>query len=406
MAYEELRKLYYGDKDVYKQTYTERFSSDLTLKFDFEVKGKTAFMVECRDVIQPMYDILRLDKEVSELCDQLPDIAQQQYSRKCLIDEIVISNNIEGVYSSRKEIGQALSQLEEQSREKGKSVRFDGMVNKYAKLMRGEEVPLGTCQDIRMLYDEIVLTEVVEENKDNAPDGALFRKDQATVRSVTDRVIHTGLTPERKIIEAMDKALAFLRDDTVEELYRICLFHYMMEYIHPFYDGNGRLGRFILSYCISKTLTPLLAYRISEIIKENLKDYYNAFVVCNDPHSLGDLTPFLIMMLGMIKKAYLDLRDSLKRKLISWARYEYAVQQFARWDLKQSQICDLLIQAALFGELGISTQELMSAAGLSYGTMRKHLDAIAAHGLLVTVKEGKEKFYSINMEVLDNKLLQ
>ena len=49
------------------------------------------------------------------LSAQLPDIAKEQYSRKCLIDEIVLTNKIEGVHSSRKEIGEVLDMLGERS---------------------------------------------------------------------------------------------------------------------------------------------------------------------------------------------------------------------------------------------------------------------------------------------------
>jgi prophage maintenance system killer protein len=40
----------------------------------------------------------------------------------------------------------------------------------------------------------------------------------------------------------MEKALKFLADGSVPPLFRICVFHYLLEYIHPFYDGNKRIG--------------------------------------------------------------------------------------------------------------------------------------------------------------------
>ena len=176
MAYKELKKLYYGDKDTYRETYMQRFSSDNAVHLDFDVAGYQAFFVQCEDVINLTYQILKLDKDIFRLRKMLPQVALEQYSKRCLIDEIVITNNIEGVYSSRKEIGAALNILEEQSEKKGRKNAFLGLVNKYMKLLSHEEVRLQTCQDIRDIYDEIVLEEVVSENKHNAPDGQIFRK--------------------------------------------------------------------------------------------------------------------------------------------------------------------------------------------------------------------------------------
>lgn len=81
-------------------------------------------------------------------------------------------------------------------------------MNRYLKLLTGEEIPLGSCQDIRRIYDEVFLEEVVAEEPKHAPDGKIFRKDISSVHSETDRVIHQGLYPESKIIAAMEQALA------------------------------------------------------------------------------------------------------------------------------------------------------------------------------------------------------
>ena len=314
----------------------------------------------------------------------------------------MLTNNIEGVHSSRKEIGNALAILEDQSEKKGHKNRFLGMVNRYVKLMNYEEVKIDSCQDIRNIYDEIVLEEVLLEDKNNAPDGKIFRKEQTTIRSAADKPIHAGITPERRIIECMDKALNFLHDESIEKLYRICLFHYLLEYIHPFYDGNGRLGRFILSYCISETLESILAYRISETIKENIKWYNNSFEICNDQKNMGDLTPFLIMMFTMIKTSEEELIASLSRKQVSWDRYQKKIQEYCSDAVKKKgNFYNLLIQATLFSELGISMEELTENLKLSEGTVRKYINSAKEKDLIITHRESRQFYYMLNTDVLD-----
>lgn len=407
MPYKELKELYYGDQATYKSTYDQRFFSDNGIHLDFDVAGNQAFFVQCPDVFNLSYEIMRLDKDISLIRTQLPKIALEQYSRRCLIDEIVITNNIEGVYSSRKEIGAALSILEEQSSKIGKKNVFLGLVNKYLKLLSHEKVPLETCQDVRDIYDEIVLDEVISEDKHNAPDGQIFRKEMTEVYAASGKSIHKGKYPETVIITYMEKALNFLNNQEILPLYRICLFHYMIEFIHPFYDGNGRLGRFILSYCIAENFERLLAYRISETIKENIKKYYNAFTSCNDPKNLADLTPFLIMMLGMIKSAMEDLKASLSEKLFSWKRYCAVIPKLNQNQNKDiARLYDVLIQASLFSEQGISSQELLAFFNTNYVTLGKRLAVINAQNLLITEKHEKKKYYSLKLQELDNIIME
>jgi len=69
---------------------------------------------------------------------------------------------------------------------------------------------INICTDIRSLYDELVLKEVVEEDDKNYPDGSIFRKDKVFVQSPTGKVIHTEIYPEDKLIDSMAEALNIL----------------------------------------------------------------------------------------------------------------------------------------------------------------------------------------------------
>lgn len=402
MGYEEFGKLYYGDAAVYRAKYESRFSSPDTIKLDFMIKNNQAFFVPTPELSTLIFHILRADKKIDALNRELPPVAIDQFTKRCLIDEIVLTNKIEGVYSTRKEIATVLEELSVQSSKKKETRRrFFGLVTKYLKLQKRDFVEITTCEDIRNLYDEIVLPEVMDEDPDNAPDGTIFRKESASVKTATDKEIHRGVYPESAIIQEMNKALAFLNDETIEKLYRISGFHYLLEYIHPFYDGNGRLGRFLISNLLAQDLNPLIAYRISYTITENINDYYAAFRTCNDPHNLGDITPFLLMMLTMIEKSVSQLEEALQKRKTRLHQYSEILHTLSIGDKKTGSLCYVLIQAALFSEHGISTKDLEECLGNSYSTVKKALDTVNDAGFLIMKKVGKEKCYSLNLEKMD-----
>ena len=406
MSYVELRKLYYKDESLYRAEYEERFSSPDTVKLNFNIKSNPAFFVQTAEISQLIYQILRSDKNIYKLSQALPGVAIDQFTRRCLIDEIILTNKIEGVYSTRKEISNVLDELADSSKKKrGKMQRFSGLVANYSKLKNREFVKITNCADIRQLYDEIVLPEVLEEDSKNAPDGRIFRKDSASVFDGTDKEIHRGVSPESAIIEEMEKALAFLNDDNIEGLYRISCFHYLLEYIHPFYDGNGRLGRFIVSNLLAQELEPLLAYRISYTITEHIKDYYNAFKICNNQYNLGDITPFVMMMLMMIKRSISQLEEALQSRALRLDKYNKILDTLPIGIGRTGEVAFFLVQASLFSEHGISTRVLEENLKSSYSTVRKELEIIEREGFLIKKRVGKEKFYSIDMERLDNILI-
>lgn len=132
------------------------------------------------------------------------------------------------------------------------------------------------AEDIRKLYDEILYHEIALDDVNNLPDGTLFRKNTVHVFRKSEHFIHEGVNPESKIIEYLNESLKILNNQNIDPYIRISIFHYFFAYIHPFYDGNGRLARFISSYELSKNFIPIIGYRLSMTIKENITRYLDA----------------------------------------------------------------------------------------------------------------------------------
>ena len=201
----------------------------------------------------------------------------------------------------------------------------------------------------------------------------------------------------------MEQALAFLQDDSCEVLYRIAIFHYLLEYIHPFYDGNGRVGRFLCSYLLSKELEPVTGYRLSYTIKENIKEYNRAFTLCNDTLNKGDLTPFLTMFLRIVKESVEKLEESLFERLTRLdACFRMIPKLVTDGDETMEELYSLLIQAALFAELGVPTDVIMKHLAISRTTLNRKLEQIPVE-LLIKTKRGVTNYYSMDLVQLENR---
>ena len=333
----------------------------------------------------------------------MPGVAIVQFAKRCLIDEIILTNNIEGVYSTRRDISTILQDLSINN----KKERFVGLVRKYSRLMQEEIIPIKTCQDIRNIYDDIFYEEVKASDPKNLPDGEIFRKDSVSVYSKTDKEIHRGLLPESKVISVMERALHFLNDDAIEPLFRTAIFHYLFGYIHPFYDGNGRTSRFISSYLLSKELNPLIGYRISYTIKDHINQYYNAFKICNDSRNKGDLTPFVEMFMEIVDISAKQLCDALEKRVYQFNYYLSSIEDLPGYNNNpkdMSNLYSLLIQAALFSEIGISRKELENEMGLSYNTLRSRL-AFIPKELLIESRQERQIYYMLNLDEVNKYLL-
>jgi Fic family protein len=119
------------------------------------------------------------------------------------------------------------------------------------------------------------------------------------------------LAPSANRVKAlMNDLFAYIKLDKDPLLIKSCVFHYELEFIHPFDDGNGRMGR-LWQTVILKELNPVFSFLpVESIIKDSQKKYYKSL---ENSDATGNSTLFIEYMLGSINialKEQLDLPKS------------------------------------------------------------------------------------------------
>jgi Fic family protein len=126
--------------------------------------------------------------------------------------------------------------------------------------------------------------------------------------------------PSDRVSQLMKSLFSYLKKDEDLTLLKSCVFHYEMEFIHPFLDGNGRMGR------LWQTLILMQEYPVFEfipfetLISETQEAYYNALSVSD---KAGKSTPFIEYMLGVIDRSLERLLQYNNRILSDTDRLDY-----------------------------------------------------------------------------------
>lgn len=397
MEYELLSKIFYKKPAEYESIYEARFNSEASIKLPIKIHENVGFIFNTNEITKLLVKIYKTINKINLLRTHLPNIAINSYIITSLKDEITLTNEIEGVRSTRKEIEDAIDSIKND-----KSARFKGLVDKYFKFISNEIIPLNNCEDIRTIYDALVLPEI---EKENLPDGILFRKEPVQVVSATQKEKHRGIMPESKIIESLDLCLDFLKSDDINTLIKISAFHYLFGYIHPFYDGNGRTSRFISSYLIKNELDVLLALKLSYTVKNNINKYYKAFDVCNDRKNKGDITFFVVTFLELLSQASDDLYTKIADLNDQLNYYNNIINTLVNEKVlndKQAKCIFILCQNRLFDDTYMNMNTLTELLEKSDTTTRKILKSLESKNLLVKSRNKNQYLYSANLDSLSS----
>ena len=329
MDYKTIRKIVAMSKsnakpcDIAEEEYRLRIDNPVTYRSGIIFDAHEIFAMCVTDLVTHMNDIANTEKAVEKAWSRLPRFAQREYLMQLIAKEVQNTNIIEGVHSTRKELSKALDAANEQN----KHTRFSEFTKLFLELADSKEKSVAesavesnecgtsipqTLQDIRKIYDSIMQGEL--EAKD-IPDGEIFRSGKVSIRDGANNVVHDGDATEAEIQDHLTQMLSLMNSNKVPTLIKACMCHYAFESVHPFYDGNGRTGRFLLALQLHEQLSMPTILSLSSIIYAEKSGYYAAFSKAQELFNCNDLTMFCCSMLEYIVKAQGEVFENISVQL-------------------------------------------------------------------------------------------
>lgn len=404
MAYKTLKTIFHmSDEQNFEKEYQQRLNNFTTYVTDIEI-NPIRKQIQIKSMMFPLFfcptktiiikaeKILINSSEINKLINSQPIVATTSYLKKLLINEMQSTNEKENVRSTKKELADALNNNNLKSNK-----RFRGLVYQYSLLLSDEDFTLNEISDFRKAYDLLLSNEIADED---LPDGLMFRKQGVGVRDTSkEKWVHRNEYSEYEIVDFLNKMLNFISHYEAPILLKILASHFMFEYLHPFYDGNGRLGRYIIAKLLKDNLEHVTALTFSYAVNRNKNKYDKAFASTSHFLNKGEMTYFIDVMLDLIIEGQETAIEQFKENI---AMIETLYGRLENLNLKEHEknVLFILLQDKVFGNeyTRISLRELVEF--LPFGRkkldsiIKKHEDKLHKVKQRPTVYEVKDEFIS------------
>jgi Fic family protein len=277
--------------------------------------------------MKPPYDITpKILKLISSISEKIGEVNANYLSKQS--PQLRKQNRIKTIHSSLQIEGNKLT--EEQ----------------ITALIENKRV-IGTEKDILEVLNAIKVYDKLEEYKFSSDKSFLnahrqlmngliesagkYRKQGVGIVKGTN-VEHIA-PPYENVPHLMKDLFEYLKDSNELTLIKSCVFHYEMEFIHPFLDGNGRMGRLWQTLILSAEYPVFEFLPFERLISKTQDEYYKSLALSDKS---GKSTVFIEYMLGVIEKSLETLLNYNNRVLKDIDRLEYflklGIKEFNRKD--------------------------------------------------------------------------
>ena len=192
-----------------------------------------------------------------------------------------------------------------------------------------------------------------------------------------NQVVHLA-PPADRVPLLMADLFNWLKTSDIHPLIKSCVFHYEFEFIHPFQDGNGRIGRLWQTVILKEWKEVFAWIPVETLIKENQSEYYNAL---NSSDKEADSSSFIEFILSLLLKTIEEIIETEKK---------VTVKVSVKVTVNQQKILDVIKENPF-----VTQEELAQIIGLSRKSIIQNMKKLQENGLLKRIGADKNGHWEI-----------
>lgn len=304
----------------------------------------------------------------------IPNDSKEHYLVSSLMEEAIFSSQMEGASTTRQA---AKEMLRKRMTPKDKSQQM--IANNYQTIqfvVQHQDTPL-TVELLQHIHH--LMTENTLENPEDA--GRFRTNDEVVVENgITHEIVHRP--PSHTEIPSFVNDLCTFFNEKQSQVFihpiiRGIIIHFMIAYMHPFVDGNGRTARALFYWYMLKQKYWLMEYlSVSKVIAKSKKSYEKSFLYTEADNN--DMGYFVAYNLRMLALSFKQLQDYLKRKQEE-RKAANAFLQLGDLNARQAQIIKMFVDNP---KEVITVKDIQSRFLISATTAKGDIMGLLARGLI------------------------
>ncbi len=307
---------------------------------------------------------------------------KSKYLISSIMEEAISSSQMEGAATTRKK---AKEMLQKELKPKNRSEHM--IMNNYETI---QYITQHRDDDLTMENLLYIHSLITKNTLEKPQDEGLFRfnDDIYVVNHTTSEVVHQP-PHHGEVTELLTALCDFFNKDSgdfVHPIIKGIIIHFMIGWIHPFNDGNGRTARTLFYWYMLKKGYWLTEYlSISRIIKDTKNQYEKAYLYTENDDN--DLTYFITYHLKTMEKAFDALKVYIRRKQ-NEAKHAAQFLKIPNVNERQAQIIKLLHEES---DRVLNIKEMENRFQVSNFTARNDLKGLEELGFLTIIQVNKIK---------------
>lgn len=299
-----------------------------------------------------------------------------------IMEEAISSSQMEGASTTRKKAKEMIRQDKKPKNKSEQMIMNNFITMKHIVQYKNEDLTIE-----RLLYIHKLITNNTLDDKE---DEGQFREsdDVHVINHSNSEIVHTPPL-QKELNQLINDLCTFFNTDGADFIHPIvkgCIIHFMIGWIHPFSDGNGRTARAVFYWYMLKRGYWLTEYlSISRIIKDTKAQYEKAYLYSELDEN--DLSYFITYHIKTMEKAFDALKEYINRK----QKEVFQAARFMKIPGVNDRMAQILKVVHDDSDRILNTKEIESRFSVSSYTARTDLKSLVDLGFLEIIQVNKQK---------------